>query len=181
MHSSSPPPTPSPPTCAPAAGTASLAPRVAGRRGTRGVDSAVLPNPTQSPPPPHHPIIPLAQSNLIAKVVAAGSTFDDRSVSPVVRQTLQHWGYRLTLDHFHAYAARLADGARAPYIPGGVVVAGGAGGGAKPAAATTGVGKKRARAAAAADVAAGSEAAAGGAGGGGAGEERTGATGKRKR
>jgi len=32
------------------------------------------------------------KSNLIAKCVAAGKRFDDASVSPVVRQTLQHWG-----------------------------------------------------------------------------------------
>jgi len=89
------------------------------------------------------------QSNLIAKVVAAGAKFDDRKVSPVVRQTLQHWGYRLTEEHFRAYAERLAGGARAPYIPGGVVTApsrpssapaGGAG------ASSAGVGKKRGRA-----------------------------------
>jgi len=33
------------------------------------------------------------RTNLIAKVVAAGAAFDDAKVSPVVRQTLLHWGY----------------------------------------------------------------------------------------
>ena len=34
--------------------------------------------------------------NLVGKVAAAGTTFDDPSVSPVVRQTLMHWAYELT-------------------------------------------------------------------------------------
>lgn len=34
--------------------------------------------------------------NLIAKCVRAGKPYSDVSVSPVVRQTLQHWGYELT-------------------------------------------------------------------------------------
>ena len=38
--------------------------------------------------------------NLIAKVLKKGTTFDDFSVSPVVRQTLQHWAYRLSKHDF---------------------------------------------------------------------------------
>ena len=45
------------------------------------------------------------KSNLIAKVLRDGKSFDDASVSPVVRQTLQHWGYRLTRAHFDAGTA----------------------------------------------------------------------------
>ena len=30
----------------------------------------------------------------------AGSTFDDPAVSPVVRQTLLHWGYELTKEDY---------------------------------------------------------------------------------
>lgn len=36
------------------------------------------------------------KNNLIGKVWRAGRKYDDITVSPVVRQTLQHWGYRLT-------------------------------------------------------------------------------------
>jgi hypothetical protein len=36
------------------------------------------------------------RNNLIGKVARAGADFNDSSISPVVRQTLQHWGYRLT-------------------------------------------------------------------------------------
>ena len=38
--------------------------------------------------------------NLIAKVLKKGTTFDDYTVSPVVRQTLQHWAYRLSKHDF---------------------------------------------------------------------------------
>jgi hypothetical protein len=34
--------------------------------------------------------------HILIQVLAAGAEFDDASVSPVVRQTLQHWAYRLT-------------------------------------------------------------------------------------
>ena len=33
-------------------------------------------------------------------MAAAGAAFDDPTISPVVRQTLQHWGYALTSDDF---------------------------------------------------------------------------------
>lgn len=42
--------------------------------------------------------------NLIAKVVAAGAAFDDASISPVVRQTLQHWGLRVSLEDLTKFA-----------------------------------------------------------------------------
>ena len=38
--------------------------------------------------------------NLVGKVVRKGAEFDDPSISPVVRQTLQHWGYRLNREDF---------------------------------------------------------------------------------
>merc|ERR1719158_1287501 len=40
------------------------------------------------------------KNNLISKIIKAGASWDDFSVSPVVRQTLQHWGYELTEDDF---------------------------------------------------------------------------------
>jgi len=36
------------------------------------------------------------RNNLIGKVARAGKAFDDYTVSPVIRQALQHWGYVLT-------------------------------------------------------------------------------------
>ena len=36
------------------------------------------------------------KNNLIGKVARAGVNYDDTSISPAIRQTLQHWGYRLT-------------------------------------------------------------------------------------
>merc|ERR1719382_1192116 len=36
------------------------------------------------------------KGNLIGKIARAGAGYDDPVISPVVRQTLQHWGYRLT-------------------------------------------------------------------------------------
>eukprot|EP00299_Pterocystis_sp_00344_P014971 c7457_g1_i2.p2 GENE.c7457_g1_i2~~c7457_g1_i2.p2 ORF type:complete len:123 (-),score=27.78 c7457_g1_i2:68-436(-) len=33
---------------------------------------------------------------LINKIAKANKSFDDTSVSPVIRQTCQHWGYKLT-------------------------------------------------------------------------------------
>ena len=36
------------------------------------------------------------KGNLIGKVARAGAGYDNPVISPVVRQTLQHWGYRLT-------------------------------------------------------------------------------------
>lgn len=56
------------------------------------------------------------RSNLIAKVMRDGKTFDDPSVSPVVRQTLQHWGYQLTEEHFELGTARVRKNG-ASYVP----------------------------------------------------------------
>ena len=42
------------------------------------------------------------KNNLISKIARAGKKYDDFSVSPVVRQVLQHWGYQLTEADFDA-------------------------------------------------------------------------------
>ncbi|XP_037080068.1 uncharacterized protein LOC119100954 isoform X2 [Pollicipes pollicipes] len=47
------------------------------------------------------------KNNLITKVVRSGSKFDSRAVSPVVRQTLLHWGYELTEEDFARGAKRV--------------------------------------------------------------------------
>ncbi|KAL4630856.1 hypothetical protein GN956_G16044 [Arapaima gigas] len=47
------------------------------------------------------------RNNLIAKVVRSGRAFDNMTVSPVVRQTLQHWAYRLTREDCDAGARRV--------------------------------------------------------------------------
>jgi hypothetical protein len=39
--------------------------------------------------------------NLVGKIVKANKAFDDFSVSPVIRQGLQHWGYKLTKSDFN--------------------------------------------------------------------------------
>lgn len=36
------------------------------------------------------------KNNLINKIKKAKTTYDDYSVSPVIRQSLQHWGYQIT-------------------------------------------------------------------------------------
>ena len=36
------------------------------------------------------------KGNLIGKIARAGVAYDNKAISPVVRQTLQHWGYKLT-------------------------------------------------------------------------------------
>jgi hypothetical protein len=36
--------------------------------------------------------------NLMNKIIAANSSYDDENISPTIRQSLQHWGYQLTLD-----------------------------------------------------------------------------------
>ena len=51
------------------------------------------------------------KQNLVAKVLRAGAAFDDARVSPVVRQTLQHWPveilqntfFRSNALHLHSY------------------------------------------------------------------------------
>jgi len=36
------------------------------------------------------------KGNLVGKIARAGAAYNNHAISPVVRQTLQHWGYRLT-------------------------------------------------------------------------------------
>lgn len=55
--------------------------------------------------------------NLLAKCVKAGSSFDDESISPVVRQTLLHWAYQPTEEHYQRYKVLLLGGARTSFIP----------------------------------------------------------------
>ncbi|KAJ8908354.1 hypothetical protein NDN08_005064 [Rhodosorus marinus] len=55
--------------------------------------------------------------NLIHKVVLAKEEFDDARVSPVIRQLLQHWAYRLTEDHYDDYAKQVRAGKRTSFIP----------------------------------------------------------------
>ena len=47
------------------------------------------------------------KNNLITKIVRSGCGFDNLAVSPVVRQTLQHWGYRLTKEDYVEGAKRV--------------------------------------------------------------------------
>ena len=42
------------------------------------------------------------KNNLIGKIYRSGTSYDDKSVSPVIRQVLLHWGYRLTEADFEA-------------------------------------------------------------------------------
>lgn len=44
---------------------------------------------------------------LIRKCIQAGREHDDANVSPVIRQTLQHWAYELTKPHYDEYAREL--------------------------------------------------------------------------
>ena len=46
------------------------------------------------------------KNNLISKIVKAGTAWDNVAVSPVVRQTLQHWGYSLTQEDFNKNAKK---------------------------------------------------------------------------
>ncbi|CAH1799241.1 unnamed protein product [Owenia fusiformis] len=46
------------------------------------------------------------RNNLIGKCARGGCSFDNHAISPVVRQTLQHWGYRLNEADFKAAAKR---------------------------------------------------------------------------
>lgn len=47
------------------------------------------------------------RNNLITKVVRSGCSYDNHTVSPVVRQTLQHWGYRLSQEDYKEGAKRV--------------------------------------------------------------------------
>jgi len=44
------------------------------------------------------------KNNLVTKIVRSGCSYENRNVSPVVRQVLQHWGYRLTKEDFEKQA-----------------------------------------------------------------------------
>lgn len=46
------------------------------------------------------------RNQLIGRCARNGKRFDDASVSPVIRQTLQHWGYVLTQKDADAYVKR---------------------------------------------------------------------------
>lgn len=56
------------------------------------------------------------KQNLVAKCVMQGKRYDDTSVSPVVRQTLQHWGYQLTEHDFELGSQRVRENG-ASYVP----------------------------------------------------------------
>ncbi|VDI53279.1 Hypothetical predicted protein [Mytilus galloprovincialis] len=47
------------------------------------------------------------RNNLISKCVRSGCGYDNHGVSPVVRQTLQHWGYKLNQEDFNFYAKKM--------------------------------------------------------------------------
>jgi len=46
------------------------------------------------------------KNNLISKIVKAGCSWDNYGVSPVVRQTLQHWAYQLSQEDFDKNAKK---------------------------------------------------------------------------
>jgi hypothetical protein len=56
------------------------------------------------------------RQNLIAKCLKANRSYDDAKVSPVVRQTLQHWGYCLTAADFDKGAEKVRKNGAA-YVP----------------------------------------------------------------
>eukprot|EP00026_Physarum_polycephalum_P010703 Phypoly_transcript_10877.p1 GENE.Phypoly_transcript_10877~~Phypoly_transcript_10877.p1 ORF type:complete len:310 (+),score=81.88 Phypoly_transcript_10877:90-1019(+) len=43
------------------------------------------------------------KKDLLTKIMASRKSYDDKSVSPIVRQTLQHWAFRLTEHEFNLY------------------------------------------------------------------------------
>mmetsp|Transcript_7551 Transcript_7551/g.9874 ORF Transcript_7551/g.9874 Transcript_7551/m.9874 type:complete len:364 (+) Transcript_7551:246-1337(+) len=47
------------------------------------------------------------RSQLCNKIVSNGTTFDDKSVSPVIRQTLLHWGLEITSDILKQHVKRV--------------------------------------------------------------------------
>ena len=57
------------------------------------------------------------KQNLVAKCLRAGRAFDDATVSPVVRQTLQHWAYVLHAKDFAQGARRVIRTGSAAYMP----------------------------------------------------------------
>eukprot|EP00435_Cladocopium_sp_Y103_P064309 s122_g26.t1 len=57
------------------------------------------------------------KANLIAKCVKANRAYNDPKVSPVVRQSLLHWAYELTLKDFREKQPAILAGGGAPYLP----------------------------------------------------------------
>ncbi|CAL1164123.1 unnamed protein product, partial [Cladocopium goreaui] len=57
------------------------------------------------------------KANLIAKCVKANRSYNDPKVSPVVRQSLLHWAYELTLKDFREKQPAILAGGGAPYLP----------------------------------------------------------------
>lgn len=55
------------------------------------------------------------RNQLIGRCARTGKAFDDYSVSPVIRQTLQHWGYVLTERDSDAYVK--SKGGKLPQLP----------------------------------------------------------------
>ena len=47
------------------------------------------------------------RNNLITKIYKAGASYDNYAVSPVVRQVLQHWAYKLNEKDYKAKAVKL--------------------------------------------------------------------------
>ena len=45
--------------------------------------------------------------NLIKKCITSNKSHDDASVSPVIRQGLQHWGYMLTKKDFEQFKKKM--------------------------------------------------------------------------
>ena len=41
------------------------------------------------------------------KIINAETTYNDYSISPVIRQSLQHWGYQLTKEDFNKFKNKL--------------------------------------------------------------------------
>lgn len=41
--------------------------------------------------------------NLMNKIIKSDTTFDDFTISPIIRQSLQHWAYQLTKEDFEKY------------------------------------------------------------------------------
>ena len=37
------------------------------------------------------------------KIIKSDTTFDDFTISPIIRQSLQHWAYQLTKEDFEKY------------------------------------------------------------------------------
>jgi hypothetical protein len=48
------------------------------------------------------------KNNLITKIFKSGSKFDNPKISPVVRQTLLHWGYDLTEEDYLKRVKKIA-------------------------------------------------------------------------